>query len=138
MIFFLTQAGDFLGTYPGSTWQHQACNQNQQTRRAAELGSPQSVSLAAPLSQIFLDSTRAIPDSEVVFMQCAARLATEKLAQEGVGSVRRELFVTAMGASKGKTAAMIFFLKNYGGMSDRHETVAARSADFGNLPMPKR
>lgn len=40
----------------------------------------------------------------------------------GTGSVRHELYKTAMGASKGKVGAMIFFLKNYGGLSD-HSTI---------------
>lgn len=37
---------------------------------------------------------------------------------QGVGSVRRELFRTAMGKSRMKASAMIFFLKNYGDMRD--------------------
>lgn len=49
----------------------------------------------------------------------AARLKAWK--DEGVGSVRRELFLTAMSTSKGKVPAMIFYLKNYGGMADKHE-----------------
>ena len=37
----------------------------------------------------------------------------------GPASVRRELYLTAMGTSKGKLGAMIFYLKNYGGMADK-------------------
>ena len=45
-----------------------------------------------------------------------ARLRSWKAA--GVGSVRRELFMQAMGTGKSKVTACIFFLKNYGGMRD--------------------
>jgi len=37
----------------------------------------------------------------------------------GTGSVKRELYVTALGSSKAKAAAMIFFLKAHAGLSDR-------------------
>ena len=61
-------------------------------------------------------------------------VAIKEWRRIGVGSVRRELFTTAMGTSKGKVTAAIFFLKNYGGMSDvvKNETPGL---GLGNLPI---
>jgi hypothetical protein len=55
---------------------------------------------------------------------------------EGVGSIRRELYITALGSSKGKVSAMIFFLKNYGGMTDVTKE-QREPLDFGSLPTPE-
>lgn len=60
----------------------------------------------------------------------------KKWRQEGVASVRRELFMTAMGDSKGKVPCMIFFLKNYGGMSDKVDVQEKRGFELGDLPVP--
>lgn len=55
----------------------------------------------------------------------------------GPASVRRELFLTAMGDSKGKLGAMIFYLKNYGGMADvARNSEPSKPLDYGNLPIP--
>ena len=40
----------------------------------------------------------------------------DKWRAEGVAAVRRELYMTDMGASKGRISAITFFLKNFGGM----------------------
>src|SRR5579859_2228035 len=82
-------------------------------------------------------------DAELVKSFCQAQLTTAEIAvickcskdtierrfaatlkewkDEGVGSVRRRLFQSALGQIEGasQTTAMIFFLKNYGGMSDK-------------------
>ncbi len=54
---------------------------------------------------------------------------------EGVGSVRRRLYMGAMGMLEGtnQTTSMIFFLKNYGGCADvtREER---KPLEFGSLP----
>lgn len=47
----------------------------------------------------------------------------------GVASVRKKLFQQAM---KGSSAAIIFFLKNYGGMADDPEK---KPMDFGDIPL---
>src|ERR1051325_8259706 len=65
-------------------------------------------------------------DEIAVCCKCSPDTLTRRFAEqlkewksEGVSSVRRELFKTATdNRASGKTAAMIFFLKNYGGMSD--------------------
>lgn len=56
----------------------------------------------------------------------------------GPGSVRRKLYTTATGPddAPGRMTAMIFYLKNYGGMADNHRIEDSRPLDFGNLPMP--
>lgn len=56
--------------------------------------------------------------------------------REGVASIRRELYITALGDSKGKVSAMIFFLKNFGGMSDfhRHEH---EQLEMTGVPIPR-
>lgn len=53
--------------------------------------------------------------------------------EDGVASLRRKLFVTAQGDDKGAVTAMIFFLKNYGGMSDGPKE--KRELDLGDLPI---
>lgn len=56
---------------------------------------------------------------------------------EGVGSVRRKLFTRAMDDKyPGATTAMIFFLKNYGGMADvtREQN---RPAETNDIPLPR-
>ena len=55
---------------------------------------------------------------------------------QGPMSVRRELYTTAIGSSKGKVPAMIFFLKNYGGMADVIRD-GDKGLEFGNLPVAK-
>lgn len=73
------------------------------------------------------DLARAqLTDKEIAqICKCSVDTLTRRFADslkewklEGVGSVRRKLFTTALGESKGSTTAMIFFLKNYGGMAD--------------------
>lgn len=56
--------------------------------------------------------------------------------EQGVGSVRRELYATAMGNSKGKVTAMIFFLKNYGGMADVKRLEDNRGVTDEGMPVP--
>lgn len=63
-------------------------------------------------------------------------VAIKEWRRIGTGSVRRELFVTAMGQSKGKVTACIFFLKNYGGMSDVVRD-GDKGLECGNLPVAK-
>jgi hypothetical protein len=57
---------------------------------------------------------------------------------EGVGSVRRRLYMSALGKVEGanQTTAMIFFLKNYGGMTDVTKE-QREPLDFGSLPTPE-
>lgn len=84
-----------------------------------------------------------LTDKEIAqICKCSVDTLTRRFADslkewklEGVGSVRRKLFTTAMGESKGSTTAMIFFLKNYGGMADvtREERTPL---GFGSIPMP--
>lgn len=59
--------------------------------------------------------------------------AIKEWKRQGVGSVRRKLFILAMSDEKNAATGMIFFLKNYAGMADviREEP---KAADFGNLP----
>ncbi|HEX3156783.1 MAG TPA: hypothetical protein VHV32_19295 [Candidatus Angelobacter sp.] len=57
---------------------------------------------------------------------------------EGVGSVRRRLYQSALGQIKGasQTTALIFFLKNYGGLADVTRDEQRKPLDFGDLPTP--
>ena len=55
---------------------------------------------------------------------------------EGVGSMRRKLFVTGMGEGKGAITAMIFYLKNYGGMADNQRGEEIRHLEFCGIPVP--
>lgn len=104
---------------------------------------PHSVKRPRPQSQENMARPRKKLNTKLVRQLAQAQLTTPEIAticgcsadtierrfagslkawkDEGVGSVRRELFITAMGKSKGKVSSMIFYLKNYGGMSDKHE-----------------
>lgn len=63
--------------------------------------------------------------------------ALKEWKKQGVGSMRRRLYETAMGNSKGAITAMIFFLKNFGGMADQVQTnERPKDLGFGGLPVP--
>lgn len=64
--------------------------------------------------------------------------ALKEWKKQGVGSMRRRLYETAMGNSKGAVTAMIFFLKNFGDMADVSRTEERpKGVGFGDLPVPR-
>lgn|SRR5690348_8891039 len=86
-------------------------------------------------------------DRSTLFRRYATAIKAWKSG--GVASMRRRLFSTAMEdvpivnkdgevigyqPKSGATTAMIFFLKNFGGMAD--VTREDKPLDFGRLPMP--